>query len=120
MPAPVTATGQQRCVMTLQCDRLAKPPTIRNVVAVASRIMHMMGGSPMREKDMRESFGNTPDTSKALRMLTDEGKMNKTGAGGRSDPFTYKLTERGLEELSPAGPGSMLDAALLLRSSTTQ
>lgn len=34
-----------------------------------------------------------------LRRLTDEGKLIRLGAGGRTDPFQYRLTELGLQEL---------------------
>lgn len=46
----------------------------------------------MSEKQIRDSLGNNPDTSKALRRLTHEGKMLRTGRGGRSSPFLYRVT----------------------------
>jgi hypothetical protein len=39
----------------------------------------------------RTTFGNTPDTSKALRLLVgSDKKVQRTGRGGRIDPFQYQ------------------------------
>lgn len=32
--------------------------------------------------------------------LTDEGKLIRLGVGGRTDPFQYRLTDLGLQELA--------------------
>lgn len=41
------------------------------------------------ESELRRAFGNTPDTSKALRMLVATHAVARTGRGGRCDPFAY-------------------------------
>jgi len=41
------------------------------------------------EAIVRITFGNTPDTSKALRLLREQKKIRRSGFGGRVDPFVY-------------------------------
>ena len=53
---------------------------------------YLDGGSKgVPERVIREEFGNNPDTSKALRYLVSESRINKEGAGGRRDPFSYTI-----------------------------
>ena len=39
----------------------------------------------------RREFGNTPDISKALRILVTEKNVKRIGKGGRAEPFTYQV-----------------------------
>jgi hypothetical protein len=53
---------------------------------------YLDGGSKgVPERVIREEYGNNPDTSKALRYLVSENRINKEGAGGRRDPFSYTI-----------------------------
>ena len=53
---------------------------------------YLDGGSKgVPERVIREEYGNNPDTSKALRYLVSESRINKEGAGGRRDPFSYTI-----------------------------
>ena len=49
------------------------------------------GAKGVPERVIREEYGNNPDTSKALRYLVSENRINKEGAGGRRDPFSYTI-----------------------------
>lgn len=40
----------------------------------------------------RQTFGNNPDTSKALRFLVAENRIIRSGLGGRKDPFSYVVS----------------------------
>ncbi|GLJ48257.1 hypothetical protein SUGI_1018800 [Cryptomeria japonica] len=52
------------------------------------------------ETRIRANFGNTPDTSKALRLLVKQNLVKRFGAGGRPDPFVYMaIVPPGLSEL---------------------
>ena len=54
----------------------------------------------------RKDFGNTPDTSKALRLLVSAHKVKRLGIGGRSDPFEYQVPGQqpgALSYISPEG-----------------
>jgi len=41
------------------------------------------------ERSIRDAFGDSPDTSKSLRMLLKQHRVKRFGSGGRSDPFVY-------------------------------
>ncbi|CAH8384734.1 unnamed protein product [Eruca vesicaria subsp. sativa] len=48
-------------------------------------------GSSSSELQIRQVLGNTPDTSKALRMLLQMEEVKRYGTGGRHDPYIYKI-----------------------------
>ncbi|KAH9320825.1 hypothetical protein KI387_015464, partial [Taxus chinensis] len=52
----------------------------------------LLDESSSSETHVREYFGNTPDTSKALRILLKEHRVKRFGAGGKWDPFVYMAT----------------------------
>lgn len=56
----------------------------------ARMILDYIGDQIMLESEIRRVFGNTPDTSKALRLLNSEEMVERTGRGGRADPFSYR------------------------------
>uniref|UniRef100_A0A2N9FPE5 HTH three-helical bundle domain-containing protein n=1 Tax=Fagus sylvatica TaxID=28930 RepID=A0A2N9FPE5_FAGSY len=43
------------------------------------------------EAKIRQVLGDTPDTSKALRKLEKDGKVKRSGKGGRLQPFTCSI-----------------------------
>ncbi|GFH30384.1 predicted protein [Haematococcus lacustris] len=75
------------------------PATISKVQQCAVSIMRMVGTRTIYERQIRETLGNNPDTSKALRLLMTQGKLARVGAGGRGDPFAYRATPSGLDAL---------------------
>lgn len=56
----------------------------------ARMILEYIGDQIMLESEIRRVFGNSPDTSKALRLLNTEAMVERTGRGGRADPFSYR------------------------------
>lgn len=48
---------------------------------------------PLLESGVRRELGNLPDVSKALRWLSSRGLVQKSGTGGRSSPFSYRVQE---------------------------
>eukprot|EP00891_Asterochloris_glomerata_P005931 jgi/Astpho2/5931/Aster-x1338 len=58
------------------------------------------------ESIIREKFKNSPDTSKALRMLLSSHKVQRKGRGGRQDPFAYSLRAHEVDALK-AGCGGL-------------
>lgn len=56
----------------------------------ARMILDFIGGQVVLESEIRRVFGNSPDTSKALRLLNAEAMVERTGRGGRADPFSYR------------------------------
>ncbi|XP_077217837.1 uncharacterized protein LOC143852336 [Tasmannia lanceolata] len=57
----------------------------------AEAILEFLSGCWASEVRIREAFGNSPDTSKALRMLLKLEEVKRSGAGGRVDPFLYSV-----------------------------
>ncbi|XP_076907368.1 uncharacterized protein LOC143563786 [Bidens hawaiensis] len=45
------------------------------------------------EVRIRQLLGDSPDTSKALRILLRKEEVRRSGAGGRCDPFIYQLAD---------------------------
>ncbi|KAG9160365.1 hypothetical protein Leryth_008763 [Lithospermum erythrorhizon] len=43
------------------------------------------------EVRIREVLGDSPDTSKALRILLRRAQVTRQGVGGRGDPYTYSI-----------------------------
>ncbi|XP_052289878.1 uncharacterized protein LOC107178523 [Citrus sinensis] len=43
------------------------------------------------EIKIRQALGDSPDTSKALRMLLRSDEVKRSGTGGRQDPYIYKV-----------------------------
>uniref|UniRef100_A0A7N0TDD2 HTH three-helical bundle domain-containing protein n=1 Tax=Kalanchoe fedtschenkoi TaxID=63787 RepID=A0A7N0TDD2_KALFE len=48
-------------------------------------------GGCASEVRIRQVLGDSPDTSKALRTLLKLEKIERSGGGGRSDPYIYKV-----------------------------
>nr|XP_043620173.1 probable GPI-anchored adhesin-like protein PGA55 [Erigeron canadensis] len=46
------------------------------------------------EVRIREMLGDSPDTSKALRILLKKNEVRRSGAGGRTDPFIYQIAAK--------------------------
>ena len=51
----------------------------------------------------RRDFGNSPDTSKALRLLVACRKASRKGRGGRCEPFHYEIPAAVLAAVASAG-----------------
>ncbi|XP_042491715.1 uncharacterized protein LOC122071427 [Macadamia integrifolia] len=67
----------------------------------AESILKLLSVGCSSEVRIRRVLGDSPDTSKALRMLLKTEEVKRSGTGGRTDPFMYKV----------AGSGSDLDSA---------
>ncbi|GAB4851613.1 hypothetical protein Ancab_031015 [Ancistrocladus abbreviatus] len=57
----------------------------------AEAILKFLSGGCSSEVRIRQVLGDSPDTSKALRMLLRMEEVRRTGAGGRSDPYIYTV-----------------------------
>ncbi|KXZ46310.1 hypothetical protein GPECTOR_45g180 [Gonium pectorale] len=75
------------------------PATISKVVLNCVIILRMVNHDVAYEKEIRCALGNNPDTSKALRLLITQGKLVRTGQGGRGNPFCYRCTPLGITTL---------------------
>ncbi|XP_049400084.1 uncharacterized protein LOC125864213 [Solanum stenotomum] len=77
--------GKRNSQLTKELNPNA-PPSLRRR---AEAILRVLSHGSISEIKIRQLIGNSPDTSKALRMLLRQGKVKRSGAGGSSDPYTY-------------------------------
>jgi len=57
-------------------------------------VLEAMGDESLTEQDIRERLGgNQTLTAKAIRALYERGKLERTGAGRRGNPYRYKKAE---------------------------
>ncbi|MFS8015014.1 hypothetical protein Hanom_Chr15g01351431 [Helianthus anomalus] len=61
---------------------------LRRSEAILKVLTHIGCASEVR---IRQLLGDSPDTSKALRMLLKKEEVRRSGAGGRGDPFIYQV-----------------------------
>ncbi|KAJ8900008.1 hypothetical protein K2173_024120 [Erythroxylum novogranatense] len=57
----------------------------------AEAIMKLLSRGCFSEVEIRQVLGDSPDTSKALRMLLKLEEIKRTGTGGRQDPYIYSI-----------------------------
>ncbi|KFK37019.1 hypothetical protein AALP_AA4G201700 [Arabis alpina] len=57
----------------------------------AVKIMEFLSTGCSSEVKIRQVLGDSADTSKALRMLVKMGNVKRSGAGGKHEPFVYKI-----------------------------
>ncbi|XP_023639039.1 uncharacterized protein LOC17886760 isoform X2 [Capsella rubella] len=57
----------------------------------ARDILEFLSSESSSEVHIRQILGDSPDTSKALRMLLKMKEVKRFGTGGRIDPFIYKV-----------------------------
>ncbi|GMI79644.1 hypothetical protein like AT3G57440 [Hibiscus trionum] len=58
----------------------------------AEAILKLLSGGCFSEVDIRRVLGDSPDTSKALRMLLKQEEVKRSGSGGQKDPYIYTVT----------------------------
>ncbi|CAK7342582.1 unnamed protein product [Dovyalis caffra] len=56
----------------------------------AEAILKLLSSDCFSELRIRQVLGDSPSTSKALRMLLRQEEVKRSGRGGRRDPFIYK------------------------------
>ncbi|CAN1775935.1 hypothetical protein LINPERHAP1_LOCUS13488 [Linum perenne] len=57
----------------------------------AESILKVLARGSSSEVRIRQLLGDSPDTSKALRMLLRRNEVKRSGTGGRQDPYIYKV-----------------------------
>ncbi|KAF6140715.1 hypothetical protein GIB67_035142 [Kingdonia uniflora] len=57
----------------------------------ADAILKFLSVGCASEVRIREVLGDSPDTSKALRMLLKQAEVKRSGRGGSKDPFVYAV-----------------------------
>ncbi|XP_074374019.1 uncharacterized protein LOC141714397 [Apium graveolens] len=77
----------QTCKTTVK-KAVETPHLHRRADSIMNLLAHRGGISEIR---IRQFLGDSPDTSKALRMLMKQAAVKRSGAGGRSDPYIYMI-----------------------------
>ncbi|XP_050379621.1 uncharacterized protein LOC126796953 [Argentina anserina] len=57
----------------------------------AEAILKLLSHGCYSEVKIRQALGDSPDTSKALRLLLRFAEVKRTGAGGRRSPYIYTV-----------------------------
>ncbi|GAV63511.1 hypothetical protein CFOL_v3_07029 [Cephalotus follicularis] len=60
----------------------------------AEAILKFLSRGSSSEVQIRQVIGDSPDTSKALRMLLKLEEVKRSGTGGRNDPYVYMIASR--------------------------
>ncbi|XP_052172294.1 uncharacterized protein LOC127788223 [Diospyros lotus] len=86
--SPGSGAGKQPSARGLK----RKPPTgSARMGRRADAIMRLLSEGCASEVRIRQLLGDSPDTSKALRMLLKEEEIKRSGKGGRGDPYIYMI-----------------------------
>ncbi|KAL6540516.1 hypothetical protein OROMI_024399 [Orobanche minor] len=73
-------------------DKPRKPVVLQgHLGGKAAAILRVLSNGSASEVRIRKLIGDTPSTSKALRMLLKLQEVKRYGAGGRGDPFIYTI-----------------------------
>ncbi|XP_004306208.1 PREDICTED: uncharacterized protein LOC101296598 [Fragaria vesca subsp. vesca] len=62
-----------------------------NIRRKADAILKLLSQGCLSEVKIRQTLGDSPDTSKALRLLLKFEEVKRTGAGGRRSPYIYTI-----------------------------
>lgn len=117
----IVQTHLSLCVM--QNSRVGR--AVQSIFAYITEHQPMYLGKGARgvpERVIRQEFGNNPDTSKALRYLVTEDRINREGRGGRRDPFSYTIRtdeQRSQSQHSSQENGEPVQESELLKSLET-
>ncbi|KAL2480646.1 hypothetical protein Adt_33612 [Abeliophyllum distichum] len=72
-------------------DKQRKPVGSNHMGHRADAILRVLSGGSASEVRIRELLGDSPSTSKALRMLLKLEEVKRFGAGGRGNPYIYMI-----------------------------
>ncbi|XP_073034843.1 uncharacterized protein [Primulina eburnea] len=71
--------------------KVRKPVVSTHMEHQAEAILRILSKGNASEVKIRQLLGDSPSTSKALRMLLKQEEVKRYGAGGRIDPYIYKI-----------------------------
>ncbi|KAK7392898.1 hypothetical protein VNO78_21348 [Psophocarpus tetragonolobus] len=88
--AVVAAIGGETSADAAPSRRAAGSPHLRRRGEAILKLLTCGGSSEVK---IRQMLGDSPDTSKALRMLLRLDAVKRSGSGGRYDPYVYTLED---------------------------
>ncbi|KAL0428546.1 UNVERIFIED_CONTAM: hypothetical protein Slati_3029400 [Sesamum latifolium] len=86
-----SSSAQSSTSETNAANELRKPIIPGHMGHRAAAILRILSNGSASEVRIRELLGDSPSTSKALRMLLKLQEVKRIGAGGRADPYIYQI-----------------------------
>ncbi|KAL8459922.1 hypothetical protein ACS0TY_031722 [Phlomoides rotata] len=86
-----SSSAQSYSNATNVADKLWKPVMPGHISCRAAAILRVLSKGTASEVRIRQLLGDSPSTSKALRMLLKLQEVKRFGAGGRGDPYIYMI-----------------------------
>ncbi|KAL2501745.1 uncharacterized protein Fot_35593 [Forsythia ovata] len=87
-----SVSSARSCINVLSgTDKQRKPVGSNHMGHRAEAILRVLSGGSASEVRIRELLGDSPSTSKALRMLLKLEEVKRFGAGGRGNPYIYMI-----------------------------
>ncbi|CAA2989540.1 Hypothetical predicted protein [Olea europaea subsp. europaea] len=87
-----SVSSAQSCTNVLSItDKSRKPVGSNHMGHRAEAILRVLSVGSASEVKIRELLGDSPSTSKALRMLLKLEEVKRFGAGGRGNPYIYMI-----------------------------
>ncbi|XP_011078990.1 uncharacterized protein LOC105162614 [Sesamum indicum] len=86
-----SSSAQSSISETNAANELRKPVIPGHMGHRAAAILRILSNGSASEVRIRELLGDSPSTSKALRMLLKLQEVKRYGAGGRADPYIYMI-----------------------------
>ncbi|XP_024935258.1 uncharacterized protein LOC112493543 isoform X2 [Ziziphus jujuba] len=92
-----SASSARSCYLTRRKEKMVREDLMRKRVGstqmrrLAEAILKLLSGGCFSEMRIRQLLGDSPDTSKALRMLLKLEEVIRSGTGGRQNPYIYMI-----------------------------
>ncbi|XVF07224.1 hypothetical protein REPUB_Repub06bG0120100 [Reevesia pubescens] len=87
----ITATKAEKMQATTKQIRRRCSVGSTHMRRRAEAILKLLSGGCFSEVNIRRVLGDSPDTSKALRMLLKQEEVKRSGRGGPKDPYIYTV-----------------------------
>ncbi|KAK8588811.1 hypothetical protein V6N12_023225 [Hibiscus sabdariffa] len=87
-----SARSQRKTNKAEKIQRMRRSGGPNHMRRRAEAILKLLSGGCFSEVNIRRVLGDSPDTSKALRMLLKQEEVKRSGTGGQKDPYIYTVT----------------------------
>ncbi|XP_051148673.1 uncharacterized protein LOC127263610 [Andrographis paniculata] len=86
-----SSSAQSASSKTISDKKFNKSAIPGHMGRKAAAILRILSNGSASEVRIRQLLGDSPSTSKALRMLLKLQEVKRSGSGGRIDPYTYMI-----------------------------
>ncbi|KAK4799264.1 hypothetical protein SAY86_024629 [Trapa natans] len=91
--------GKAKQASALDEHSAEKPVGSAHIRRRADAILKFLAKGSASEVKIRQVLGDSPDTSKALRILLKREEVTRSGRGGRHHPYIYMIAKRSSDPL---------------------